>query len=185
MERLPDDPAGPLRLADNANSLHTNSRDEAFGTPTQETVRDAIAIQLILSREYGLLKNENPMQGSHLSRWLTDQVERRGSSTSSRRCMRGGVLGSLEVNYQRNRIQEESMLYEHKKHDGSLPIIGVNTYLDEEATMLSADDADAFDVDVRARMRLRSRWSSSGMRPSGRACARRRGWIATAQAGRS
>ena len=135
-------------LADNANSLHTNSRDEAFGTPTQETVRDAIAIQLILSREYGLLKNENPMQGSHLSRWLTDQVETRILDIFEEMHARGGVLGSLEVNYQRNRIQEESMLYEHKKHDGSLPIIGVNTYLDEEATMLSADDADAFDVDV-------------------------------------
>ena len=128
--------------------MHTNSRDEAFGTPTQETVRDAIAIQLILSREYGLLKNENPMQGSHLSRWLTDQVETRILDIFEEMHARGGVLGSLEVNYQRNRIQEESMLYEHKKHDGSLPIIGVNTYLDEEATMLSADDADAFDVDV-------------------------------------
>ena len=135
-------------LADNANSLHTNSRDEAFGTPTQETVRDAIAIQLILSREYGLLKNENPMQGSHLSRWLTDQVETRILDIFKRDAAAGGVLGSLEVNYQRNRIQEESMLYEHKKHDGACPIIGVNTYLDEEATMLSADDADAFDVDV-------------------------------------
>ena len=135
-------------LADNANSLHSNSRDEAFGTPTHETVRDAIAIQLILSREYGLLKNENPMQGSHLSRWLTDQVETRILDIFEEMHARGGVLGSLEVNYQRNRIQEESMLYEHKKHDGSLPIIGVNTYLDEEATMLSADDADAFDVDV-------------------------------------
>ena len=167
MERLPDDPAGPLRARDNANSLHTNSRDEGLGTPTQETVRDAIKkIQLILSREYGLLKNENPMQGSHLSRWA-DRSGRDEDPRHLRGDARGGVLGSLEVNYQRNRIQEESMLYEHKKHDGSLPIIGVNTYLDEEATMLSADDADAFDVDVRARMRRRSRWSSSGMRPSG------------------
>ncbi len=135
-------------LADNANSLHTNSRDEAFGTPTEETVRDAVAIQLILSREYGWLQNENPLQGSFIAGWLTDHVEEEILRVFEEMHRRGGVLGSLEVNYQRNRIQDESMLYEHKKHDGSLPIIGVNTFTDPEAEALTADNADAFDMDV-------------------------------------
>ena len=135
-------------LADNANSLHTNSRDEAFGTPTEETVRDAVAIQLILSREYGWLQNENPLQGSFIAEWLTDHVEEEILKVFEEMHRRGGVLGSLEVNYQRNRIQDESMLYEHKKHDGSLPIIGVNTFTDPDAEALTADNADAFDIDV-------------------------------------
>ena len=135
-------------LADNANSLHTNSRDEAFGTPTEETVRDAVAIQLILSREYGWLQNENPLQGSFIAEWLTDHVEEEILRVFEEMHRRGGVLGSLEVNYQRNRIQDESMLYEHKKHDGSLPIIGVNTFTDPDAEALTADNADAFDMDV-------------------------------------
>ena len=107
-------------LADNANSLHTNSRDEAFGTPTEDTVRDSIAIQMILSKEYGLLANENPMQGSHLSTWLTEKVEEEILRIFEEMHRRGGVLGSLEVNYQRNRIQDESMVYEHRKHSGCL-----------------------------------------------------------------
>ena len=135
-------------LADNANSLHTNSRDEAFGTPTEETVRDAVAIQLILSREYGWLQNENPLQGSFIAEWLTDHVEEEILKVFEEMHRRGGVLGSLEVNYQRNRIQDESMLYEHKKHDGSLPIIGVNTFTDPDAEALTADNADAFNMDV-------------------------------------
>lgn len=135
-------------LADNANSLHTNSRDEAFGTPTEETVRDSIAIQMILSKEYGLLANENPMQGSHLSTWLTSKVEEEILRIFEEMHQRGGVLGSLEVNYQRNRIQDESMVYEHRKHSGELPIIGVNTFINPDATSLSADDADSFDMDV-------------------------------------
>ena len=112
-------------LADNANSLHTNSRDEAFGTPTEDTVRDAVAIQLILSKEYGWLQNENPLQGSHVADWLTDSVEEEILKIFEEMHRRGGVLGSLEVNYQRNRIQDESMIYEHRKHSGELPIIGV------------------------------------------------------------
>ena len=135
-------------LADNANSLHTNSRDEAFGTPTEETVRDSMAIQMILSKEYGLLANENPMQGSHLSTWLTDRVEEEILRVFEEMHRRGGVLGSLEVNYQRNRIQDESMVYEHRKHSGELPIVGVNTFINPDAASLSADEADAFDVDV-------------------------------------
>ena len=132
-------------LADNANSLHTNSRDEAFGTPTEDTVRDAVAIQLILSKEYGWLQNENPLQGSYIAEWLTDNVEEQVLRIFEEMNARGGVLGSLEVNYQRNRIQDESMVYEHQKHSGELPIVGVNTYVDEGSAMMSADD---FDVDV-------------------------------------
>jgi len=132
-------------LADNANSLHTNSRDEAFGTPTEDTVRDAVAIQLILSKEYGWLQNENPLQGSYIAEWLTDNVEEQVLNIFEEMHARGGVLGSLEVNYQRNRIQDESMVYEHRKHSGELPIVGVNTYVDEGSAVMSADD---FDVDV-------------------------------------
>ena len=132
-------------LADNANSLHTNSRDEAFGTPTEDTVRDAVAIQLILSKEYGWLQNENPLQGSYIAEWLTDNVEEQVLRIFEEMNARGGVLGSLEVNYQRNRIQDESMVYEHQKHSGELPIVGVNTYVDEGSAVMSADD---FDVDV-------------------------------------
>ncbi|GIR80608.1 MAG: hypothetical protein CM15mP82_1600 [Methanobacteriota archaeon] len=135
-------------LADNANSLHTNSRDEAFGTPTEETVRDAVAIQLILSKEYGLLQNENPLQGSHITTWLTENVEGQILKIFEEMNRRGGVLGSLEVNYQRNRIQDESMIYEHRKHTGDIPIIGVNTFQDPDSKSLSADEADSFDLDV-------------------------------------
>ena len=132
-------------LADNANSLHTNSRDEAFGTPTEDTVRDAVAIQLILSKEYGWLQNENPLQGSHVTNWLTDSVEEEILKIFEEMNRRGGVLGSLEVNYQRNRIQEESMIYEHKKHSGELPIIGVNTFEEGADNSLSIEE---FDIDV-------------------------------------
>jgi len=132
-------------LADNANSLHTNSRDEAFGTPTEDTVRDAVAIQLILSKEYGWLQNENPLQGSYIAEWLTNNVEEGVLRIFEEMHARGGVLGSLEVNYQRNRIQDESMVYEQQKHSGELPIVGVNTYVDEGSAVMSADD---FDIDV-------------------------------------
>ena len=135
-------------LADNANSLHTNSRDEAFGTPTEQTVRDAVAIQLILSKEYGLLQNENPLQGSFVTSWLTKSVEEEILRIFEEMSRRGGVLGALEVNYQRNRIQDESMVYEHRKHTGEIPIIGVNTFKDPDGVTLSADDADSFDLEV-------------------------------------
>ncbi|MDP7003058.1 MAG: methylmalonyl-CoA mutase family protein [Candidatus Thalassarchaeaceae archaeon] len=132
-------------LADNANSLHTNSRDEAFSIPTEETVRDALAIQLILSRETGMLQNENPLQGSYIVEWLTDNVEEQVLRIFEEMHARGGVLGSLEVNYQRNRIQDESMVYEHRKHSGELPIVGVNTFVDDGSATMSSDD---FDVEV-------------------------------------
>ena len=132
-------------LADNANSLHTNSRDEAFGTPTEDTVRDALAIQLILAKEYGWLRNENPLQGSFVADYLTDEVEEKVLRIFEEMHSRGGVLGALEVNYQRNRIQDEGMLYEHRKHTGETPIVGVNTFTDEDSATPSADD---FDLDV-------------------------------------
>ncbi|MBT5613725.1 MAG: methylmalonyl-CoA mutase [Euryarchaeota archaeon] len=132
-------------LADNANSLHTNSRDEAFGTPTEDTVRDAVAIQLILSKEYGWLQNENPLQGSYIAGWLTDSVENEILKIFEEMHRRGGVLGSLEVNYQRNRIQDESMIYEHKKHSGELPIIGVNMFEEDANSSLSVE---GFNIEV-------------------------------------
>ena len=132
-------------LADNANSLHTNSRDEAFGTPTEDTVRDAVAIQLILSKEYGWLQNENPLQGSHVADWLTDSVEEEILKIFEEMHRRGGVLGALEVNYQRNRIQDESMIYEHRKHSGELPIIGVNTFEEGIDNSLSVEE---FNIEV-------------------------------------
>ena len=132
-------------LADNANSLHTNSRDEAFGTPTEDTVRDAVAIQLILAKEYGWLRNENPLQGSFVAEFLTDEVEEKVLRIFEEMHSRGGVLGALEVNYQRNRIQDEGMVYEHRKHTGETSIVGVNTFTDPDAESVSADD---FDVEV-------------------------------------
>ena len=117
---------------DNCNSLHTNAYDEAITTPTPESVRRALAIQLIINREWGLAKNENPNQGSFVIEELTDLVEEAVLAEFGRISERGGVLGAMETGYQRGKIQDESMHYEHLKHDGSLPIIGVNTYLNPE-----------------------------------------------------
>ncbi len=116
-------------LYDNANSLHTNAYDEAVTTPTEESVRRALAIQMIIDKEWGLSMNENPLQGSFVVDELTDLVEEMVLQEFDRIAQRGGVLGAMETGYQRGRIQDESMLYEHKKHDGSLPLIGVNTFL--------------------------------------------------------
>jgi len=113
---------------DNTNSLHTNAYDEAITTPTEESVRRAMAIQLIINREWGLAKNENPNQGSFVVEELTELVEEAVLKEFERISERGGVLGAMETGYQRSKIQEESMVYEHKKHDGSYPIIGVNTF---------------------------------------------------------
>ncbi len=113
---------------DNANSLHTNAYDEAITTPTEESVRRAMAIQLIINREWGLAKNENPNQGAFIIDELTDLVEEAVLKEFEAISERGGVLGAMETGYQRGKIQEESMLYEHRKHDGSYPIIGVNTF---------------------------------------------------------
>jgi len=123
-----------VAMADNCNSLHTNAYDEAITTPTEESVRRAMAIQLILAREFGLLFNENPLQGSYLVEWLTDSVEEAVLQEFERISDRGGVLGAMELQYQRSTIQEESLYYERLKHDGTLPIIGVNTWLDPRTT---------------------------------------------------
>jgi isobutyryl-CoA mutase len=115
-------------IYDNANSLHTNAYDEAITTPTEESVRRAMAIQLIINREWGLAKNENPNQGAFIIEELTDLVEEAVLGEFEAIASRGGVLGAMETGYQRGKIQEESLYYEHKKHDGSYPIIGVNTF---------------------------------------------------------
>jgi methylmalonyl-CoA mutase len=117
-------------IYDNCNSLHTNAYDEAITTPTEESVRRAMAIQLIINRELGLAKNENPLQGSFIVEELTDLVEQAVLEEFRRINERGGVLGAMERMYQRTKIQEESLYYESLKHSGGLPIIGVNTYLD-------------------------------------------------------
>ncbi|MGI8894552.1 MAG: methylmalonyl-CoA mutase family protein, partial [Casimicrobiaceae bacterium] len=117
-----------IAIYDNCNSLHTNAYDEAITTPTEESVRRAMAIQLIINREWGLAKNENPNQGAFIIDELTDLVEEAVLKEFEAISERGGVLGAMETGYQRGKIQEESMHYEHQKHDGSYPIIGVNTF---------------------------------------------------------
>ncbi|MPY80134.1 MAG: methylmalonyl-CoA mutase [Actinophytocola sp.] len=116
-------------LYDNANSLHTNAYDEAITTPTESSVRRAMAIQMVINKEWGLSKNENPLQGSFIVDELTDLVEEAVLAEFERISERGGVLGAMETGYQRGKIQDESMLYERLKHTGELPIIGVNTFL--------------------------------------------------------
>jgi methylmalonyl-CoA mutase len=121
-------------IYDNCNSLHTNAYDEAITTPTEESVRRALAIQLIINHELGLAKNENPIQGSFIIEELADLVEEAVLREFRSISERGGVLGAMERMYQRSKIQEESMHYEMKKHDGSLPLIGVNTFLDPKGS---------------------------------------------------
>ena len=120
-----------IAIYDNCNSLHTNAYDEAITTPTEESVRRALAIQLIINQEWGLAKNENPSQGAFIIDELTALVEEAVLQEFEKISDRGGVLGAMETGYQRGKIQEESMFYEHKKHDGSLPIVGVNTFISE------------------------------------------------------
>ena len=121
-------------IYDNCNSLHTNAYDEAITTPTEESVRRAMAIQLIINRELGTAKNENPNQGSFLIEELTQLVEEAVLTEFKRITERGGVLGAMERMYQRNKIQEESLYYEHQKHTGEFPIIGVNTFLSKNGS---------------------------------------------------
>ncbi|MBT2256297.1 fused isobutyryl-CoA mutase/GTPase IcmF [Priestia megaterium] len=130
-----------MALHDNCNSLHTNAYDEAITTPTEESVRRAMAIQLIITKEHGLTKNENPLQGSFIIDELTDLVEEAVLAEFQRLNDRGGVLGAMEMQYQRGKIQDESMEYEMQKHMGALPIIGVNTYINpNEEESSSVDD---------------------------------------------
>ncbi|HZG73148.1 MAG TPA: methylmalonyl-CoA mutase family protein, partial [Chondromyces sp.] len=133
-----------MALQDNCNSLHTNAYDEAITTPTEESVRRAMAIQLIITKEHGLSKNENPMQGSFIIEELTDLVEESVLQEFERINDRGGVLGAMETQYQRGKIQEESMHYEMLKHTGELPIIGVNTYLNPNPP--SEDEIDSMEL---------------------------------------
>ena len=131
---------GLCAVYDNCNSLHTNAFDEAITTPSPESVRRALAIQMIINREWGLTKNENPLQGSFIVDELTDLVEEAVLAEFDRITRRGGVLGAMETGYQRGRIQEESMYYEYLKQDGQIPIIGVNTFMNPEP---GTDEAEA------------------------------------------
>jgi methylmalonyl-CoA mutase len=128
-------------IYDNCNSLHTNAYDEAITTPTEESVRRAMAIQLIINKELGLAKNENPLQGSFIIEELTDLVEKAVLDEFDKINERGGVLGAMETMYQRTKIQEESLYYETLKHTGEFPIIGVNTFLSSKGspTVLPAE----------------------------------------------
>jgi methylmalonyl-CoA mutase len=123
-----------IAIYDNCNSLHTNAYDEAITTPTEESVRRAMAIQLIINKELGLAKNENPLQGAFIIEELTELVEQAVLTEFRRISERGGVLGAMERMYQRTKIQEESLHYESRKHSGAMPIIGVNTYLDPKGS---------------------------------------------------
>lgn len=133
-----------MALQDNCNSLHTNAYDEAITTPTEESVRRAMAIQMIITKEHGLAKNENPLQGAFIIEEMTDLVEEAVLSEFDRINDRGGVLGAMETQYQRGKIQEESMHYEMLKHTGELPIIGVNTYLNPNPP--SAESIDNMEI---------------------------------------
>jgi methylmalonyl-CoA mutase len=131
-----------IAIYDNCNSLHTNAYDEAVTTPTENSVRRAMAIQMIINKELGLAKNENPLQGSFIIDELTDLVEESVLAEFQRIHDRGGVLGAMETQYQRGKIQEESLDYEHKKHSGALPIVGVNTFLNPNT------DENAYEIEL-------------------------------------
>ncbi len=144
-----------IALYDNCNSLHTNAYDEAVTTPTPESVRRAMAIQLIITNEWGLAMNENPLQGSFIIDELTDLVEQAVLTEFDRLTERGGVLGAMETGYQRGRIQDESLRYEQRKHDGSLPIVGVNTFLPPagEATPIEVELMRATEGEKQSQLR--------------------------------
>ncbi len=151
-------------LQDNCNSLHTNAYDEAITTPTEESVRRALAIQLVINKEFGLSKNENPIQGSFAIEYLTDLVEAAVLEEFRRISDRGGVLGAMERMYQRSKIQEESLHYETLKHTGELPIVGVNTFLSDEGSptiipdevIRSTTDEKQFAIDSRRAFQARN-----------------------------
>ncbi|MCP5408477.1 MAG: methylmalonyl-CoA mutase family protein [Chromatiaceae bacterium] len=147
-----------IAIYDNCNSLHTNAFDEAITTPSEESVRRALAIQLIINNEWGLARNENPNQGAFIIEELTELVEEAVLAEFERISERGGVLGAMETGYQRGRIQDESLHYEHMKHDGSLPLIGVNTFLNPKGPeQLNIELARSTDEEKRSQIkRLRS-----------------------------
>ncbi len=164
-------------LYDNANSLHTNAYDEAVTTPTEQSVRRALAIQLIIDAEWGLSMNENPLQGSYVVSELTDLVEEAVLAEFERISERGGVLGAMETGYQRGKIQDESMLYEQRKHDGSLRLIGVNTFLPPEDEVAEVGPAGL----IRAtEPRNAHSWSGSAPSTSGTASRHRPRWSSCA-----
>lgn len=151
-------------IYDNCNSLHTNAYDEAITTPTEESVRRAVAIQLIINRELGLAKNENPLQGSFIIEELTDLVEEAVLAEFDRITERGGVLGAMETMYQRSKIQEESLYYETLKHTGEYPIIGVNTFLSSKGSptilpkevIRATEDEKKFQINTLEQLHLRN-----------------------------
>ena len=157
-----------IAIYDNCNSLHTNAFDEAITTPTDESVRRALAIQLIINKEWGLAKNENPNQGSFILEELTDLVEEAVLSEFESISTRGGVLGAMETGYQRGQIQDQSLYYERKKHDGSLPIVGVNTFLNpatqEQPTI---DLARSTDEEKRNQLKRLNRFHHRNEKESG------------------
>jgi methylmalonyl-CoA mutase len=162
-------------LFDNCNSLHTNAYDEAITTPTEESVRRAVAIQMIINKELGLNFNENPWQGSFVVDQLTDLVEEAVYKEFEAISERGGVLGAMDTMYQRGKIQEESLYYEHKKHDGSLPLVGVNTFLGKdhggeitttiELIRSTEDEKGQQITNVRAYQGARNGGASEGLKP--------------------
>ncbi|NQU55901.1 MAG: methylmalonyl-CoA mutase family protein [Rhodospirillales bacterium] len=148
-----------IGIYDNCNSLHTNAHDEAFTTPTEDSVRRALAIQMIINREWGLAMNENPNQGAFIIDELTDLVEEAVLQEFERISERGGVLGAMETGYQRGKIQDESLYYETKKHDGTYPIIGVNTFTNpnEDEAVITPDLARSTDKEKKSQIkRLRA-----------------------------
>jgi methylmalonyl-CoA mutase len=161
-------------IYDNANSLHTNGFDEAVTTPSEESVRRALAIQLIINREWGLAMNENPLQGSFVIDELTDLVEAAVLTEFDRINERGGVLGAMETGYQRGRIQDESMLYEQRKHDGSLPLIGVNTFRKpaDEREPIKVELARATETEKESQLRRVREYQNAHRDESARALAR-------------
>lgn len=157
-------------IFDNCNSLHTNAYDEAITTPTEESVRRAMAIQLIINNEFGLAKNQNPLQGSFIIELLTDIVEAAVLQEFDRISERGGVLGAMETMYQRGKIQEESLYYETLKHTGQLPVIGVNTFLSKEGSptilpkevIRSTEDEKEFQINTVASVHARHAQDGAG-----------------------
>jgi methylmalonyl-CoA mutase len=156
-------------IYDNCNSLHTNAYDEAITTPTEESVRRAVAIQLIINRELGLAKNENPLQGSFIIEELTDLVEEAVLAEFDRITERGGVLGAMETMYQRSKIQEESLYYETLKHTGEFPIVGVNTFLSSKGSptvlpkevIRATEDEKEFQINTLNQLRERNAQEAS------------------------
>ena len=158
-------------IYDNCNSLHTNAYDEAITTPTEDSVRRAMAIQLIINKELGLAKNENPLQGSFIIEELTDLVEEAVLMEFDRITERGGVLGAMETMYQRSKIQEESLYYETLKHTGEYPIVGVNTFLSSKGSptiipnevIRATKEEKEFQIDMLAALHKRNAEKSAGL----------------------